>query len=178
VIEILVKNDGGAVFPSEPGRDGRGHVQVGNHWRHADGTLMAMDDGRAPLPHDLKPGESVRVMLPVKLPGTVANYIVEVDLVQEGYAWFQHQGGAPLTWNVHVAPPPKINPVVGPRGANGKQAPQAKGRKLDVGLRVHATSLDTVHRAIEAGGARILHEEDDDWAGPGFQSRHFTVQKL
>lgn len=49
-------------------------------------------DARASLPHDVAPGGSVEVYLRLTVPSEPDDYTLELDLVQEGVAWFRQQG--------------------------------------------------------------------------------------
>ncbi len=54
---------------------------------------MAVHDGlRTPLRTALGPGEQTRVSLAVAAPSRPGGYVLEVDLVQEGVAWFSDHG--------------------------------------------------------------------------------------
>jgi hypothetical protein len=55
------------------------------------------------LPHDVAPGERHVLDLtlpPIAAPGT---YVVVIDLVIEGVAWFAERGSMPLEVPLHVA---------------------------------------------------------------------------
>ncbi len=77
-------------------------VRVGNHWRSATGELVINDDGRAELPGDLDPGERAVVDLVVQAPPGGGRWILEVDVVEEGAAWFGHGHSATLNLPVTV----------------------------------------------------------------------------
>jgi hypothetical protein len=46
------------------------------------------DGVRTALPEDIKGGESIRVSLAVKAPQEPGEYVLIIDLVQEGVIWF------------------------------------------------------------------------------------------
>ena len=72
--------------------DGQACTALGNHWLDDRGNLMRLDDGRAPLPVLLSPNNSVDLNLEITAPPRPGRYLLELDVVQEGVAWFRRQG--------------------------------------------------------------------------------------
>jgi SAM-dependent methyltransferase len=70
------------------GRHGRGAVKLGAHLRTAAGELLEQDYGRAALPRDLRQGERVRLLLDLRAPLQPGEYVVQLDMVNEGIGWF------------------------------------------------------------------------------------------
>lgn len=71
-------------------------LAAGNRWLDAEDESLITDmDGRFGLNRDLKPGEETEVPLVIKAPSEPGEYILEVDAVQEGVAWF-HDKGSPM----------------------------------------------------------------------------------
>ncbi len=54
-------------------------------------------DLRTDIPADVQPGETVTIEARVALPEEPGNYTLELDLVQEGVAWFKEGGSPTLT---------------------------------------------------------------------------------
>lgn len=78
-------------------------LNVGNHWLTADGkSVLVNDDGRASMPATVSPGQKVEIELRVLAPRKPAQYILEIDLVQEGVRWFQEAGSKSLRISVSV----------------------------------------------------------------------------
>jgi len=103
VIPVRVKNISGAVWPTRGQEDGVYQVQLGNHWLDANGKMITMDDARAPLPHDIKPGADIEMLLTVNAPRTPGDYILMVDMVQERVKWFaDEQESRPLRLKITV----------------------------------------------------------------------------
>jgi hypothetical protein len=71
-------------------------VDVSSHWLAADGTVLAWDGPRAPLPQAVAPGASLTVELPLASPPAGATQLV-VDLVAEGLRWFGAGTPRPVT---------------------------------------------------------------------------------
>ena len=51
---------------------------------------LVLEGGRAPLPSDVRPGDTVLVPIDVTAPSEPATYRCVVDLVEEGVRWFEH----------------------------------------------------------------------------------------
>jgi hypothetical protein len=99
-VKAKVKNMGTAVWPAQvPG--GKYRVTLGNHWLDKNGKAVVLDDGRADLPHDLKPGEEVELALTIKAP-KAGDYILELDMVQEAVSWFTAHGSQTVKTNIKV----------------------------------------------------------------------------
>jgi len=67
-------------------------VHLSYHWLTTAGTMVVWDGARASLPSDLGPGQSATVALPVTAPSAAGSYLLRLDLVEEGVAWFSGQG--------------------------------------------------------------------------------------
>jgi tRNA (mo5U34)-methyltransferase len=75
---------------------GAGAVSLGSHLLRADEEEVDWDYGRARLPRDLEPGESVNLEFKVSAPETPGEYIVEFDMVAEHITWFEDHGSGTL----------------------------------------------------------------------------------
>jgi SAM-dependent methyltransferase len=104
-------------------------ISLGNHWLSPDGTMRVRDDGRTRLPRGLLPGQRAAVNLEVKAPEVSGPYLLELDLVQEGIAWFKDAASKTCLIEVDVlgsAPSPDkqtassllIHPEVGSPGGD------------------------------------------------------------
>jgi SAM-dependent methyltransferase len=87
-IKVSLQNTGNAGWPATAEPERRLNVALGNHWLKSDGTLVALDDARAPLPYDLGPGQDVDLVITPKAPAEAGDYLLDFDAVQEGVAWF------------------------------------------------------------------------------------------
>jgi len=97
VVQVKVKNTSPVTWwarggPVNTRPDNKFYIAAGNRWLKADGTLLTNMDGRYGISKDLKPGEENDVPLKVTAPKDPGEYILEVDLVQEGVAWFSDKG--------------------------------------------------------------------------------------
>jgi hypothetical protein len=82
--------------------DNKFYIAAGNRWLKSDGSLLTNMDGRYGINKDLKPGEETEVPLLVTAPNDPGEYTLEVDLVQEGVAWFSEKGSATAKVKVTV----------------------------------------------------------------------------
>ncbi|MGH2451734.1 MAG: S8 family serine peptidase [Candidatus Limnocylindria bacterium] len=67
-------------------------VRLSYHWYTAAGALVVWDGLRAALPKDVPPGEAATVDLFIEPPTAAGAYLLRIDLVHEGVAWFSGQG--------------------------------------------------------------------------------------
>lgn len=142
-VPVQVVNEGAQTWPCRGDGTGRFQVNVGNHWLSADGRLVVQDDGRAPLPLDLPPGASAEVELTVTAPGRPGPHILEVDLVQEGVAWFAERGASAS--RVPVA-------VTGSPAAPG----EGEGLSPAPRMEMHGVPAPEVERWVEEAGGELL----------------------
>ena len=94
-VDVRVTNLGSAVWPG--GVYGLPEIRLSYRWRgveHLDEQL------RTALPHDVRPGESVRVPLAFRAPDEPGTFELIVDLVHERHRWF----GAEASVEVAVGP--------------------------------------------------------------------------
>ena len=67
-------------------------LYVGNHWLDSSGNVVVHDDGRGALPRDLRPGETTTVSFMINAPQRTGDYLLEIDMLQEGVSWFALRG--------------------------------------------------------------------------------------
>jgi len=102
-INVKVKNISNIawiVYGTQPGVKYR--VAVGDAWLDKDGKVLTTMDGRIGLPHDLGPGKDVDVPLVITAPAQAGDYVLQLDVVHEGVAWFADKGSEVLKTNVKV----------------------------------------------------------------------------
>jgi len=76
-------------------------VHLSYHWTDGSGATVVWDGQRTALPADVPVGTTVTVQAAIATPQTAGTYLLRLDLVQEGVAWFSGKGVA--TANVTVA---------------------------------------------------------------------------
>lgn len=104
-VVVKVRNAGTSVWPSKVPHGWMNTVTVGDRWLTADASgVVNQLDSRSALPHDLKPGDEVEIILTVTAPLAEGQYVLEIDMVHEGVTWFYQRGSQTLRWPVKVVP--------------------------------------------------------------------------
>jgi hypothetical protein len=99
-IHVTVKNISKSVWLAAERSGGDFRLSVGNHWLDQNGDSVVNDDGRGALSKDVVPGGTVTVPLTINAPRRAGEYLLEVDMVQEGASWFALKGSQ--TWRGRV----------------------------------------------------------------------------
>ncbi|HVO96011.1 MAG TPA: SPOR domain-containing protein [Terriglobales bacterium] len=103
--DVIVKNISKNKWPSKANEKGKNAVNLAYHWLDRNGSMVVFDGLRTPLPHDVQPGESVRLKAMIQPPDRAGEYTLEVTLVQELVAWFPERDGGKLTRSINVIKP-------------------------------------------------------------------------
>jgi MoaA/NifB/PqqE/SkfB family radical SAM enzyme len=82
-------------------------VHLSYHWFKQDGDPRIFDGLRSPLPHDVEPGQTVRVPLTAIAPRRPGRLTLCVDLVMEHVSWFANAGNPPLNLPMTVVERPR-----------------------------------------------------------------------
>jgi hypothetical protein len=99
-----VKNTGTMVWPARVPKGWMKVVTMGDRWLTSDGARAVNElDSRTALPHDLKPGDATELELTITAPSAAGQYVLEIDMVHEGVAWFSQLGSPTLRWTVRIA---------------------------------------------------------------------------
>lgn len=166
-LRVRVRNGGRGAWP---GRPGLRELSLGNHWLDAQKRLVQLDDGRTPLGRDVEPGVAVELPLQVIPPRAPGQYVLELDLVQEGVAWFaqrrrlSRRRSRPLRVPVEVLPPDQ-----GPLGAPaGDSEPR---------MEMYGMPRSEVEALLRDSGAALVEVVANDAAGPGWVSLRYTATK-
>jgi hypothetical protein len=102
-LRLGVVNEGSAPWPARGNAEGMLQVNAGNRWLATDGRTVVNDlDGRTVLPRDLGPGGEAELALNVTAPKAAGEYVLEIDMVHEGVAWFYEKGSRTLRLRVRV----------------------------------------------------------------------------
>ena len=159
-----------------------GPVRFGNHWATAAGKAMLIqDDGRAPLPVNLAPGETCRVTLTATAPREPGNYLLECDVVHEGITWFADRGSETWTQEVRVggnASTEASRELQRPSHGASALRLADDGTAQDPGpLPMHGVARDAVEQVIRDGGGRLVHVEIDERCGKEWIGYRYFVRK-
>jgi hypothetical protein len=79
-------------------------IAVGYQWERDGAMLPGGDALRIPLQHDYLWGETAVVSLLVHAPSQPGRYVLILDLVGPGDAWFAQSGNAPIRVDMEVSP--------------------------------------------------------------------------
>lgn len=102
-IHVVVKNASEYVWSARGQSDGKFFLNAADVWFEAGGNKLVTNlDGRTTIPHDLYPGEETTLPLEITAPATPGEYVLEIDMVQEGVGWFKDRGSTPLRIRVQV----------------------------------------------------------------------------
>jgi stage II sporulation protein D len=63
-------------------------IRLGYHWFDMSSQAIVWDGARTRLPHDVAPGETVRVTVDMRAPDAEGAYALGWDMVEEGAHWF------------------------------------------------------------------------------------------
>ncbi|MGH9276969.1 MAG: methyltransferase domain-containing protein [Acidimicrobiales bacterium] len=155
-ITLRVTNRGDSTWPAVGTPDGKWWIAVANQW-HADGQVVHQDDGRARIPFDLRPGESAKVRLPVRVPATPGPYALVLDVVQEDVCWFNERGS-----DVTKVPVAVID--------NGRAAGPGPAADPKPVFEMHGVPRSEVEEAIDQSGGRLAAVRPDGSAGDAWVS--------
>ena len=99
---VLVTNTSNSLWRGRDRGGDRHQVSLGNHWLDATGKVVISDDGRAALLRNLKPGEQTELAIVVNAPKIPGDYLLELDMLQEGVSWFGLHGSPTLQVPIRV----------------------------------------------------------------------------
>jgi SAM-dependent methyltransferase len=142
-------------------------VNLGNHWCDSEGSMIAHDDARASIAVPLAPGASVETTISVATPRVPGLYLLDLDVLQEGVAWFG-QHGSPVT---------RIPVAVDPRADAVPEAPTIDGKPLVPAMQMYGVPLDVVVLTAQDAGARVLSIEACTAGGPGWLGYRYAFSR-
>lgn len=99
---VRVRNDGDAAWPGCERSAGRFQTHLAGRWLDDTGQATSKEEGRTPLPSDLAPGGEMQLMLGINAPARPGEYVLELDMLQEGVSWFGLKGSTTTKLRVIV----------------------------------------------------------------------------
>jgi hypothetical protein len=103
-LRVRATNTSTLPWPANDPANGANQIHLGDRWRAMQGDEVVLDDGRSPLTFAVLPGQTADLELLITAPAKPGTYILEIDMVQEGVAWFDARGGTPLRVTITVQP--------------------------------------------------------------------------
>jgi hypothetical protein len=91
-IKVKVKNISSVPWPSKGRRDGQYKINLSYHWLDVGDRAVIFDGPRTSLPHDVGFNEEVILNALIAAPSNAGEYVLELDMVQEGVSWFKDKG--------------------------------------------------------------------------------------
>lgn len=170
MLEARVRNAGPAAWPAPPKGSAIGRIRFGNHWWRTNGDMLSMDDGRTDLPR-LEPGAEATVPLEIRAPLERGTFRLELDVVQEGIAWFASKGSAPLSALVRV----RFSPASFLRGLFAKKDDEPKTDPPV--MLMNAIPKDEVVALLGSDGAEILEIAEDASSGREWRAYRYAVSR-
>jgi SAM-dependent methyltransferase len=170
-VTVVVRNVSGEVWPvTAP-------IQVGNHWLDRHGSVLVLDDGRAPLPGEMKPGDERSVGVWVTAPTAPGPYILEFDVVEENVAWFGDHDSSTARIPVEVIRPSLWKRVARKLPDRGRIANTDGGEASPAIMEMHAVPKERVAAIATSGGGEVVDIEDFDVSGPEWESYRYFIRK-
>lgn len=106
-VRVKIKNNSDVTWwargaPVNTRPDNKFYLAAGNRWLKAGGELVTDMDGRYGISKDLAPGAEAEIPLAITAPKAPGDYLLEIDLVQEGVAWFSDKGSPTARTKISV----------------------------------------------------------------------------
>jgi hypothetical protein len=99
IAEVTIRNESWRTLES----DGVAHpIFVSYRWLDRQRRPVVREGRRSPLPRPLEPSASLQVALRLHAPAAAGDYLLELDLVEEGVTWFSEVGVPPMRIAVRV----------------------------------------------------------------------------
>jgi 4-amino-4-deoxy-L-arabinose transferase-like glycosyltransferase len=103
--EVIVRNVGGETWPAVGDAAGRRAVSLRARWLKTDGTPAEDEGAAARIPYDMEPGDTAGVRVEVSAPDAPGDYVLELDVVQDGSARPRARGSGASKSPVKILPP-------------------------------------------------------------------------
>jgi SAM-dependent methyltransferase len=169
VIVARVSNQSDCVWPAGS------QVRLANHW-YCGAHVVAWDDGRTDLQHDLAPGESVELELAVNAPSAAGEYRLELDMVQEFVAWWSESGTQPVSREIRVRDASAAAGQARPEVVGGEgEAVDTEGRVVG-GIEMHGMPIELVTALLTHCGHDVVAAVPDTLSGPEWESFTYLVR--
>ena len=96
-LQLKVKNGSEVMWWARGGElndrsDNKFYIAAGSRWLDKDGKLTSEPEGHGGIPFDMKPGQEIEMPLQITAPSAPGEWTLDLDMVQEGVAWFSEKG--------------------------------------------------------------------------------------
>jgi O-antigen biosynthesis protein len=98
LLHVRVRNTGAEPWPHR----GAHPITLSYHWLDTQGKQIDFEGVRTMLSAPLRPGESAELTLQAEPPPRAGDYLLALDMVEEGVNWFSLQGVIPATIPISV----------------------------------------------------------------------------
>ncbi len=133
-------------------------IKLGSFWVDTATGERIASPARALLPHDVAPGGTATVQFVAVAPAQPGSYTLELDMVQEGIAWFSHYGSPPACLPVQVVP-----------------APLPPEAPFEAVMEMYAHTPASIAAVVRQHGGRLINAEHS--RGEGWVSSTYIVVK-
>jgi hypothetical protein len=103
-LRVRVTNTSALPWPENEAASDVNQLRLGDRWRAPTTDAVILDDDRSPLTFVVPPRQTADLELSIVAPAQPGTYILEIDMLQEGVAWFGARGGTPLRVAIAVQP--------------------------------------------------------------------------
>ncbi len=104
VVEGMVEVRNDNRIPWRPAGSTSKGVNFSYHWYTQRGDLLVKEGTRSVLPNVVEPGQSVEINFNVTTPPEAGIFKLELDMLQEGIAWFSSLGNPGPAFEVTILP--------------------------------------------------------------------------
>jgi SAM-dependent methyltransferase len=174
---VWVRNRGDVVWPALGAPDRHFQIELGAHWCTPAGEPVALDVARAVLPHDLAPGEAARLEIAITAPHAPGSHLLELDLVQQGIAWFKDRGSPAVRLDVDVLARDRRVLAAFGRILHPLRARAFGARSLTPRMEMHAIPRSEVLSWVRQCGGEVVDTRENGWAGEEWLSYFYCVQR-
>lgn len=154
------------------------NIRLGNHWLDKKKNIIILDDARSELNKDLIPGNEIELTLGVTAPNNSGDYLLELDMVKEGVAWFKDRGSVTTMFDVKVLYSNSIKNFIYSKIV----LPIIKCRNRNINFRRPIMEMYGIKRPeildlIKENGGRLIDVKEDYSAGKGWISYRYFITK-
>jgi SAM-dependent methyltransferase len=188
VIQVSVQNISDVPWPMTPSTSESLVIQLGNHWLDCDEKIIENEDGRTPLPHEIKPQQEIEMSFTVSAPEKEGVYFLEFDMVQEHIDWFKTRGSSTARAHIKIVnggshhaddenEPDSPRQGFWNRIFHRTQKPTVPQQEPEPRMEMYSIPKQTVIDLIEKSGGSMVDVQLYDVAGEGWISYRYCAKK-